>query len=61
MKTREQPRMDKEELLLNDGVDIYDGYKDESIWTMPSNYSTYCNNEVDSQCIVPIQSCKEEK
>ena len=47
------------ELYIDDGIDIYDGYKADPIWMMPENYSTYCSSEIDSQCTVPIQNYEE--
>lgn len=47
------------ELYIDNGIDIYDGYKGDQIWTLPENYSTYCSREIDSQCTVPIQNFEE--
>lgn len=49
-------QMDKKELIINNGIDIYDGYNVDTIWIMPENYSTYCSSEIDSQCTIPIQN-----
>lgn len=40
-------------LIINEGIDIYDGYKGEPIWD-PQQYSTYCNPVVDNQCELPL-------
>ncbi len=40
-------------LYIDDGIDMYDGYRADPIWTLPDNYSTYCSEEIDSQCTLP--------
>ncbi len=41
------------ELYIDDGIDMFDGYISEPIWTLPGNYSTYCSEKIDSQCTIP--------
>lgn len=40
-------------LYVVDGIDMFDGYRAEPVWTLPDNYSTYCSDEIDSQCSIP--------
>lgn len=46
------------ELYIDDGIDMFDGYRSEQIWTLPDN-STYCSEEIDSQCSIPGLDLKE--
>lgn len=41
------------ELHIGNGINIYDGYRSEKIWTLPENHSTYCSEEIDGQCTIP--------
>jgi hypothetical protein len=43
-----------QKVYIDDGINPYDGYRPDSIWELPKNYSTYCSQEIDSQCTVPV-------
>lgn len=48
--------------LIDGGIRLYDGYRGAPIWVSKENDSTYYDNELDSQCVVPaVQSLKELK
>lgn len=44
------------ELHIDEGIEWFDGYKEERIWSIPENYSTYYSEEIDKQCTVPIRN-----
>ncbi len=41
------------ELHIDNGINIFDGYRSEKIWTLPENYSTYRSEEIEDQCTIP--------
>lgn len=50
-----------DERLLDGGIRMRDGYLGEPIWKQAENDSTYYNEILDSQCVVPARSLRELK